>query len=126
MHVVDSSGWLEWFTAGDLADQFETFLQPSNEIIVPVICLYEVYKVLKRKTSEEKALTAIAFMKGSVVAPFDENLALVAADLSLRYSLSMADSIVYATGVYNKCLVITADADFDGLPDVTYIPKNQT
>ena len=123
MHVVDSSGWLEWFTAGKLADQFEPFLKKSDESLVPAICIYEVYKVLKREASEEKALTAIASMKEAVVVPFNENLALVAADLSLQHRLSMADSIIYATGIFHRCPVVTADADFNGLPDVTYISK---
>ena len=124
MHVVDSSIWLEWFTDGINANQVEPFLNKSDEILVPAICIYEVYKILKRETSEEKALIAIAFMREAVVVPFNENLALLAADLSLQFNLSMADSIIYATGVSSRCPVITADADFDGLPEVTYIRKN--
>lgn len=124
MHVVDSSVWLEWFVGGENANQYESFLKNCDEILVPVICIYEVYKVLKRETSEEIALTAIGFMKNSYVVPLEENLALLAADISRQFSLAMADSIIYATGIYHKCPIITADADFDGLADVTYIPKN--
>ena len=69
-------------------------------------------------------MTAVAFMKNSLIVPFDENLALLAADISRQSGLAMADSIIYATGVNHKCQIITADGDFDGLPDVTYIPKN--
>jgi predicted nucleic acid-binding protein len=38
----------------------------------------------------------------------------------------MADAIVLATGQMYEAEVITSDADFEGVPGVTYIPKKQS
>ncbi|MEK7267455.1 MAG: PIN domain-containing protein [Nitrospirota bacterium] len=48
-------------------------------------------------------------------------MALLAADLSLKYSLPMADAIVYATAIEEKSKVITSDAHFKGLDDAVII-----
>ena len=78
MIIVDSCGWLEWFTDGKLAEQYKEYLNDSDNILMPAIIIYEVYKVLKRNVSEEKALLAIGYMKNSKVVLFDDNLALEA------------------------------------------------
>ncbi len=123
MLIVDSCGWLEWFSDGILADKYQKFLNNKKELFVPAIILYEVYKILKREVGEEKALLAFGHMKDSEIIPFDENLALQAADLSLLHNLAMADAIVYATVLGNNCRLITSDGDLKGLPQVTFIPK---
>jgi hypothetical protein len=58
MVIVDSSGWLEWFTGGRLADTYQKYLADQGKLLVPTIILYEVYKILKREVGEEKALLA--------------------------------------------------------------------
>lgn len=123
MVVVDSCGWLAWFTDGPLADQYQQYLEDRQELLVPTIVLSEVYKVLKRQVGEEKAILAFGHMKCSTVIPLDENLALLAADVSLRHTLAMADAIVYAAALANNCNLITSDRDLDALPQVTFICK---
>lgn len=59
MRVIDSSGWLEWFTDGPVAEDYRPFLEKSGDILIPLIVVYEVYKVLKRTVSEETTLLAI-------------------------------------------------------------------
>jgi toxin FitB len=125
MLIVDSCGWLEWFTNGKLAASYEKYLVDQNNIMMPSIILYEVYKILKRETGEEKALLATGYMKNSKVISLDETLALVAADVALQERLAMADAIIIATARLNHCKVITSDIDLKNQPLVTYIPKNQ-
>ena len=88
------------------------------------IILYEVYKVLKRKVGEEKALLAAGYMKNSPVIPTDETLALAAADVDLQESLAMADAIIVATARSRNCKIISSDSDLKNQPNVVYIPKN--
>jgi len=123
MIIVDSCGWLEWFSDGVLARKYQKYLENKNELLVPTIVLYEVYKILKREVGEEKALLAFGHMKISEVIHFDENLALRAADISLLHNLAMADAIVYATSLENNCRLITSDGDLKSLPQVTFISK---
>ena len=109
MIIVDSCGWLEWFTDGKLADRYQEYLADRNNMIVPAIVLYEVYKILKREVGEEKALLAAGYMKSAPVIPMDEPLALAAADIALQEKLAMADAIVVATARLKNCKVITSD-----------------
>jgi predicted nucleic acid-binding protein len=124
MVIVDSCGWLEWFTNGELADKYEKYLVDQDNILMPAIILYEVYKILKREVGEEKALLAAATMKNSTIIPLDETLALAAADIALQENLAMADAIIVAAARANNCRIITSDADLKNQPGAKYLPKN--
>lgn len=123
MIIVDSCGWLEWFTDGKLADQYKEYLADQDNILLPAIILYEVYKILKREVGEEKALLAVGYMKNSTVIPLDDTLALVAADIALREKLAMADAIIVAVSRGHNCKIISSDADLKAQSNVVYIPK---
>jgi toxin FitB len=84
--------------------------------------VYEVYKVIRRDLSEERALEAVAAMRRATIASVDETLALEAADLALSRGLAMADAIIFATARRHGAKLITGDRDFEGLPDVVLIP----
>lgn len=81
MIIVDSCGWLEWFTDGTLADSYKEYLADADNLLLPAVILYEVYKILKREAGEEKALLAVGYMKNALVITLDDTLALAAADL---------------------------------------------
>jgi predicted nucleic acid-binding protein len=55
------------------------------------------------------------------IVPFDDGLALEAADFALELGLAMADAAILATARRHRASIVTADADFAGLPDVTLI-----
>jgi toxin FitB len=95
--VIDSSGWIEFFTDGPLADDYAIRLRKLAAVVTPVIVVYEVYKRLKRELSEDDAIVAVSAMQRSQVVSIDQELALTAADLSLEHGLAMADAIVLAT-----------------------------
>ena len=81
-----------------------------------MIEVYEVYKVIRRDLSEDRALDAVSALRRATIAPIDEALALEAADVSLARGLAMADALVYATAQRYGATLATADADFQGLP----------
>ena len=123
MIVIDSSGWIEFFTDGPLADDYASRLRRLGTVITPVIVLYEVYKRLKRELSEDDAVIAVSAMQRSQVVPIDQELALTAADMSLEHGLAMADAIVLATARKFQAELVTSDRDFAELDGVTYLPK---
>lgn len=125
MIVVDSSGWLEFLTDGTLADEYAKRLRQPATVLTPTIVIYEVYKHAKRLLSEEDAVDAVAAMQKTHVVPLTDELALVAADLSLAHKLPMADAIVLATAQAHDADVVTSDADFADIARVVYIPKKQ-
>ncbi len=125
MNVVDSSGWLEYFSGGPNSDKFELPLQDSSSLIVPVITIYEVFKVVLRETGEHEALQAIASMQKGSVIDLNANIALNASRISLKYSLPMADSIIFSTAQIYECVIWTQDSDFENLPNVNYFKKSK-
>jgi toxin FitB len=121
--LVDSSGWVEFFTDSPLADTYEEIINNLQEVITPTLVLHEVYKVIKRGRGEEEALAAAALLSQTNLVPLTESLALMAADLAIEYHLATAASIIYATAVSNDVEMVTSDADFQNLPHVRYLAK---
>ena len=119
--LLDSSGWIEFFTGGPLAERYASYLTARHQIIMPTIVLYEVYKKIKRERGEETALLFSSRLSAAQVVQLTESIALLAADLSLRHGLAMADAIVYATGKDQEAEVVTGDANLKDLPGVVYI-----
>jgi predicted nucleic acid-binding protein len=123
VNVIDSSAWLEYFADGPNARHFAAPLQRPRELIVPSICLTEVFKIVSRQAGDASALQAMALMQQAAVVDLDRNLAILAARLGLAHRLPLADSIVYATARAFDATVWTQDDDFEGLEAVRYVPK---
>ncbi len=121
MLLIDSSGWIEFFTDGPLAREYAKHLKDPARIITPTVVLYEVYRKIKREKTEEQALLAVSFMNRTSVIDLSESIALLAADLSIQNSLPMADAMVYATAMENNCSVVTSDEHFKKLGKVIFV-----
>lgn len=122
MKLIDSCGWLEFFTDGPLSAQYGKELTGSlDEILVPTIVIYEVYKFLLRTSSEETAIRCTAHMTQCRVMELDGVLALESAEVSIRNNLAMADAIVYATSRKHGARLITSDADLKEMDGVEFI-----
>lgn len=123
MNVVDSSAWLEYFADGPNAGFFAPAIERTTQLVVPTICLFEVFKRAHQQRGEGPALQAVALMQQGTVVDLDSAIALTAARLSAEVGLPMADSIVLATARHHGATVWTQDADFEGLPGVRYRRK---
>jgi predicted nucleic acid-binding protein len=125
VNLVDSSGWIEYFTEGPNSGFFAGAIEKVDELIVPALAVYEVFKWVSRERGETQALKAVAHMQLGEVVDLDSKLAIYAARLSLQTKLPMADSIVYATARASEATLWTQDDDFEGLEDVKYITKKK-
>jgi len=123
MHVVDTCGWIEWLTDGTLAESYAPYLADSDNLIVPTLVQFELYKWCLREKDEAAALDVIGLTEACQVRPLDTRIALSAADLSARYKLAMADAIVYATALAAEGKLLTSDAHFKGFPEVIFWQK---
>ena len=123
MNIVDSSGWLEYFSAGKNANKFEEPLSDIESLIVPSITIYEVFKVILREKNENSALQGIALMKQGQVIDLNTEIAMSAAVISLKNKIPMADSIIIATANRYEATVWTQDNDFENMPGVKYFAK---
>jgi toxin FitB len=122
--VVDSSGWIEFFTNGPLADQFMAVLDAEAALVVPAISILEVFKWVLREHSEAQAIQAAAVMQRGLVVDLDSRLAIAAAQLSHALRLPMADSIILATARSHQARLYTMDSDFQGLNDVQLLCRS--
>ncbi len=123
MNIVDTSAWLEYFSDSPNAKHFSSVIENTDQLIVPVICLYEVFKKILQERDEHCALQAVGLMNQGQIIPLDVSLALAAAKISTELKLPMADSIVLATARSVNGTVWTQDADFKGLSGVKFFPK---
>ncbi len=104
-----------------LALEYSKYLKDLTKRVTPTIVLYEVYKKIKRERTEEDALLAVSLINKTTIVTLSESIALLAADLSLKHSLPMADAIVYATALEKNCKVVTSDTHFKGLDRVVLV-----
>jgi predicted nucleic acid-binding protein len=124
MIVVDSCGWLEYFSDSDRARLYRPALEGSVRIIVPAICILEVAKVLLRSRGREIALLCVTGMRIGQRVDLDEQLAIEAANIAVQHRMPTADSIILATAQRYGATVWTQDADFEGKPGVKFFPKH--
>lgn len=122
MNVVDSSGWLEYFADGPNAAFFAGAVEATDELIVPTINLYEVFKRVLQQRGENDALEAAALIMQGKVIPLDATLTLSAAKLSADLRLPLADSVILATAQAEGAVLWTQDAHFSSLEGVRYTP----
>jgi len=124
--VIDSVGWLAFFTGDALAIHYRPFLLSTSEtILCPTIVLYEVTKRMELTHGRQAAMVAAAQLLQKQVIPLDEALATLSAHISIAYKLAMADAIIYATAQLHQATLITSDAHFASLPGVKYYPQPQ-
>ena len=123
MNLVDSSGWMEYFADGPQAASFKKPIENVKNLIVPSICIYEVFKKTLHFHEERRALEIVAVMRTGKVIDLDDQLAFAAASLSHQLKLPIADSIILATAQEHKAMIWTMDTDFKELPGVHYVAK---
>lgn len=125
MNLVDSSAWLEYFANTPHADYFEKPIEDIENLLVPTVCILEVFKTVIRQKDENSALQAAALMEQGTVVDLNTAIALSAAKLSFEYKLPLADSIILATARAYDAILWTQDADFKGIDGVKFFPKKK-
>ena len=118
-NVVDSSGWLEYFTDSDRAPLFASAIEDTEHLLVPVISIYEVFKKVLRERGENDALQVASMMQVGRVIDLDCALVLEAA----RHPLPLADSLIYAAAMRHEATLWTQDEDFKDLPNVRFFAR---
>jgi len=120
--LVDSSGWLEYLTADTKKLLFEPYLVDAKKtLIVPTIVLYEVRKKLLVERQKTAADWFVSEALRHIVVPLDERIALDAPNYSIQFRIALADAIIYTTAVVENARLVTGDAHFANLPNVTVL-----
>jgi toxin FitB len=123
MNVIDSSAWLEYFANGPNASFFARAIEQTDDLVVPSLTLYEVFKKVLQQADEGNALQAVAVMQQGTVVDLDARLVLDAARISIRQKLPMADSIILAAAQACEATLWTQDEDFKNIPGVQFCKR---
>ena len=123
MNVVDSCGWLEYFANGPNAGHFAGPVEETSALLVPSICIYEVFRRLLQQLGRNDALEAVAVMRQAMVVPLTDTLAMEAAALGCELKLPMTDSAILATARAFDATLWTQDAHFSSMAGVQYIAR---
>lgn len=123
MNIVDSSAWLAYFSDEPNAEHFAPVVEETSNLLVPSICLYEVFRVILRESGEDDAFQAVAAMLQGTVLDLDAGSSLEAAAIGLTEGLAVADSIIYMATLKHDATLWTQDKHFEGKPKVEYRPK---
>ncbi|MSU34480.1 MAG: type II toxin-antitoxin system VapC family toxin [Pedosphaera sp.] len=125
MNVVDSSAWLAYFAGEGNAGFFAEAIEDTELLLVPAVCIYEVFKVVLREKGEDDAFQAVVAMKQGTVVDLDSDLAMEAAALGIEEQLAFADSVIYAISRKHNAIVWTQDDHFSGKRDVRFKAKSK-
>jgi toxin FitB len=123
MNLVDSSGWLAYFADEPAADFFAKAIEDADLLVVPSVCIYEVFKVVLRERGEDDAFSAAAAMQLGTVIDLDAAPAIEAAAVGLEEGLAFADSVIYTVAKRQNATLWTQDAHFIGKTGVQYQAK---
>lgn len=125
MNVVDSSAWLAYLAGEANAGYFAAAIEDLGSLVVPTICLAEIFKVVLRERGEDDALLSVAAMQQGKLVPLDGQLALEAAAIGHEEGLALADSIIYATAQRHGAVLWTQDEHFADKAGVRFRPKRK-
>lgn len=126
MNVVDSSAWLEYFGDGPNAQEFAPVIEAVDDLVVPSLTIFEVFKRTCQIADETAALNVVAVMLQGTMVDLTPTLALRAARISLETGLAMADSIILATAQEHGATLWTQDGHFEKLEGVQFRAKHRS
>ena len=124
-NIVDTCGWLEYIAETKNSKNFEKVILDTENLLVPPIVIYEVFKKICLEYCEDTALEVIAELKQGKVIEINETISIYAARLSIEKKLPMADALIYAIGLLYKATIYTQDNHFEGLSSVQYFKKQK-
>ena len=123
MNVIDSSGWIEYFTDSARADLFATPIEQRDQLLVPTIAIFEVHKILSRSLAEDLVDRCLNVMRLGRVLDLTDRRAVAASKAARRHRLALADAAKYSMALEMSATFWTQDTDYDGLPGVRYFSK---
>ncbi|HLC74419.1 MAG TPA: PIN domain-containing protein [Candidatus Nanoarchaeia archaeon] len=121
MILLDSSAWVELFSASDKGKKVEEFMN-SQKVLTSIIAIAELADKFERDGKE----TSTAFMiinNSATILPISPEIAIRAGKLKnqirkTKPKFGLFDALHYATAEQQNATFVTADHDFSGLKNV--------
>ena len=123
MNLVDTCVWVELFADTSTGRRYRRLFETPAQVLVPTLVLFELRRWALRELGDAEADRVIAATRNAHIVPLGEPIALIAADLTVRYKLPALDALIYATALHHGATLVTCDAHFESLPGVEYQAK---
>jgi predicted nucleic acid-binding protein len=123
MNLVDSCAWLEYLAEGPNAAFFAPALENTVDLIVPTLCILEVFKRILQQRGEDAAFQVAALMQQGQVIDLDSETAITAAKVGHEMKLPLADAVIMATAKIHHTVIWTQDGDFKDIEGVKFVNK---
>jgi predicted nucleic acid-binding protein len=96
----------------------ENFRQ-TRERFISAVVIHEVYQLTLRREGRETAiLRATVLEQDYTVVEVDAKIARLSAELRIKYTMSMADSIIAATALSLKATCVSDDPHFKAVKEI--------
>lgn len=123
MHVVDSCGWLSYFTDDGNASFFAPLIEDTAHLLLPGIVVYEVSRRLLHLYGEAGQAQGLRYLRLAQYVAADWDINLAASQAAAHHKLHMADAIIWQTAQSHGAMLYTQDAAFVSVPGVVYQAK---
>jgi predicted nucleic acid-binding protein len=123
MNIVDSCGWIEYFTDDVNRKFFEPVLLDADQLLVADLTIYEVCRRLRSLYDETASERAYRLMASMNVVSLDAQGMFDASAAAHAHSLHLADAIIWQTAQKHQAALWTQDAALRGLPGVKFRAK---
>ncbi len=114
--LIDTSALIDFFEQNSAPETKE--ILATADLVISAITYGEIYKFLlnRGKTSEWQNIKTK--LNNYKIIDATKETSEKAAELSHRFGLSFADSLIYATAIIHDLKLLTSDSDFKGKPNV--------
>ncbi|MBI2666772.1 PIN domain-containing protein [Candidatus Woesearchaeota archaeon] len=116
---LDTSVWLAYFFSS--SKEAKKIIEEENGLFqTSALSLFEIKK--KLLALKKDPVTFLDFVKSrSTIITLTPEIAEKAAEIAISNKLGAMDALIYATSIFSKTRLITADNDFRGLERVSII-----
>ena len=120
----DSSAWLAY--CFEAAKRTKDLIESESVIYTSALSLFEVKKKLAVIGTDTQKINEVCGMiqSRSIIIPIDWEIAEGAVDYALQNKLGAIDALIYASARSVRSILITADLDFNGMPETEIIRQN--
>ncbi len=119
--VYDTRFFFEYFFSPDKAttQALKSNLQSTGEKLVSAITIHELHRLNLKKLDKDTAKTRSSFIGNEFkVVNVNYEIAISGAELSNRYRIPLADSIIAATALNVNCPLVSDDKHFKDIQEL--------
>ena len=123
-HMLDSSAWIEYFAGTETGKKVEYVIE-NEEILT---CMLSIAEISDKFCKEDEKfgrfldfIKSVSAVSNITIETCSEAGKLKAQRRSIKKEFKIADAIIYLTARENSCIVVTKDADFEGMENVVVI-----